>query len=30
MDSIKNIYAANNAMMDIAIAKLMSNEIRKH
>ncbi len=30
MYKIKNIYAANNAMMDVAIAKLMENEVRKH
>jgi len=30
MDKIQNIYARNNSMMDVAIAKLMSNEIRKH
>lgn len=30
MDKIKNVYAANNAMMDRAIAKLLENEVRKH
>lgn len=30
MDKIKNVYASNNEMMDVAIAKLMTNEVRKH
>lgn len=30
MYKIKNVYAANNAMMDAAIAKMMENEARKH
>lgn len=30
MYKIKNVYAANNAMMDAAIAKMMKNEACKH
>lgn len=30
MDKIKNVYAANNAMMDEAIVKMMKNEASKH